>query len=566
MIVDKEVCTQLKPRFKRPFFLVSDDHRHPVFKSYDDKDTHSTAKPTEIDIRLSFQLMTCAEPADLVIASIKSLLAIKDVEDEIIIIDNNHSDKALYEPIASFCDDLDPKLNVRFYHIDAVAGFKSGALNLALGLMSQDSSHVVVVDSDYQALPHAREAIVTAIYHHPECALLQFPQFYRDGGYVNVHRELNHYFNYHLYRVFNRKRALSTGTYAVIRRESLLALGGWSAASITEDAQMGVLMHRHGMRSRFIPKVIATGLLPNTLPDLIAQRQRWIYGNAQVLVNYFSTSAAIGSDSVSKISHSVIERFNYTRAHFSQLGAWINFTGIFIILQIVTLLLIAGVLISSASIHLMALLSPLCLVYVAYAIFLARRLWAYSQDHGPLNAQMTTSDKSANDKRVDDKSVDDKTAPDNTVRQADYKNTVRTWLLHLNFWEFGALTWVPVLWGRDKPFICTPKLEQSLTRQRLWQHNILALPKLLLILNVITALLTAPFSLLYAPVIFGCAVTICVLKIWAASVAFDNYSFKNIPIKSTKPLTLTHRVQQGASKRIKDSLTSRISDENTANS
>ena len=178
---------------------------------------------------LSFQLMTRSEPPELVIATIQSLLAVKEATDEILIIDNNNTDTS-----------LDPALNVRFYHIDAVEGFKAGALNLALGLMNPDCSHIVVVDSDYQALPHARISIANAIKQYPNHTLLQFPQFYRSAGQVDTHSELNHYFNHHLYRPFNRKRALSTGTYAVIRRADLLSLGGWSGASITEDAQMAI--------------------------------------------------------------------------------------------------------------------------------------------------------------------------------------------------------------------------------------------------------------------------------------------------------------------------------------
>lgn len=53
---------------------------------------------------------------------------------------------------------------------------------------------------------------------------------------------------------------------------------------------MGVLMHHQGLQSQFIPEVIATGLLPTTLYDLITQRRRWIYGNMQVLSTYFSKS------------------------------------------------------------------------------------------------------------------------------------------------------------------------------------------------------------------------------------------------------------------------------------
>ena len=53
-----------------------------------------TANTTETltDEALSFQLMTRAEPPELVIATIKSLLAIKEARDEILIIDNNNKE------------------------------------------------------------------------------------------------------------------------------------------------------------------------------------------------------------------------------------------------------------------------------------------------------------------------------------------------------------------------------------------------------------------------------------------------------------------------------------------
>ncbi|MDO5770442.1 MAG: glycosyltransferase, partial [Psychrobacter sp.] len=140
-------------------------------------------------IRLSFQLMTRAEPAAMVIETIKSLIAIKAADDEILIVDNNHTDVNLYQPLAEYCAALDTKLNVHFYHVDAVVGFKAGALNLALGLMNPMCTHVVVVDSDYQALPHARASIASAIQTYPNHALLQFPQFYRDSERLELHSE-----------------------------------------------------------------------------------------------------------------------------------------------------------------------------------------------------------------------------------------------------------------------------------------------------------------------------------------------------------------------------------------
>lgn len=457
---------------------------------------------------LSFQLMTRAEPPELVIATIQSLLAIKEAHDEIIIIDNNNTETSMYQPLAAFCASLDADKQVHFYHIDAVEGFKAGALNLALGLMSPACSHLVVVDSDYQALTHARAAIANAIERHPDHALLQFPQFYRNTDQIDARGELNHYFNHHLYRPFNRDHALSTGTYAVIRRADLLSLGGWSGASITEDAQMGVLMHHSGLRSAFVPQVIATGLLPNTLNDLMSQRRRWIYGNMQVLNDYLALPSLFQTPTTSN-KKSMSERLTYVRAHLSQLSAWINFTGFFIFLQICSLLVI-GVALANQNFD-ASLLTPLYLVYASYAVFLIRRLWAYCQDQTPLNQQ-----------------VDKHHRPDIGAK-------MRTWLMHVNFWELGALSWLPVLWGRKKPFICTPKQAFIQTSRSLQMANIAALPKLVLVLNIITAFVVAPFSPLYSPVLFVCAMTVCLLKLAAAKVAMDNF----VPTEQKVPSIVT---------------------------
>ena len=450
-------------------------------------------------IRLSFQLMTRAEPAEMVIETINSLIAVKETDDEILIIDNNHTDVALYQPLAQFCAALDPMLNVHFYHIDAVVGFKAGALNLALGLMNPMCTHVVVVDSDYQALPHARASIAAAIETYPRHSLLQFPQFYRDAGRVEVHGELNHYFNYHLYRDFNRQRALSTGTYAVIQRTALIGLGGWSGASITEDAQMGVLMHRQGLQSQFIPRVIATGLLPNTVGDLMSQRCRWIYGNMQVLNTYFSNPLLPSSNPAKP--RSLGQRLGYMRAHLSQLSAWVNMTGIFILLHVFMLLLISGALLANVDMNLSLLLMPLYAVYTSYALFLGRRLWVYCHDAAPLNQQINGADKPY------------------------FYQKIRVWLMHLNFWELGALSWLPVLWGREKPFICTPKKVYVRTRRTVWISNIAALPKLIFITNLITLLIVAPFSPLYSPLLFACAMMVCLLKLWSAQMMLSNYGY-----------------------------------------
>ena len=54
-----------------------------------------SSQSTAATIAFSFQLMTRAEPPEMVIDTIKSLLAVKETTDEILIIDNNHTDKSL---------------------------------------------------------------------------------------------------------------------------------------------------------------------------------------------------------------------------------------------------------------------------------------------------------------------------------------------------------------------------------------------------------------------------------------------------------------------------------------
>lgn len=541
------------------------------------------------EMGISFQIMTRAEPADMVRATIASLLAIKETHDEIIIVDNNHSDEALYRPLQAYCEGLDESLRVRFIHQDYIPGFKAGALNLALKLMDPLCQYIVVVDSDYQALPWARSRIIEAISRHPDHALLQFPQYYRDAGLPDIHSELNHYFSYHIRRDFNRYFTLSTGTFAVINTDILRRLGGWSGASITEDAQMGVLMHRQGARSQFIPEIIATGLLPTTLIDLIGQRQRWIYGNMQVLFGYFrrppkaqspqaslfvSSPNSQNQQGFSNLSPKI--KLAYIRAHLSQLSAWVNFTGPFIGLHSAAVLIMIAARLSNNTKVIPPVLTVLTVCYLAYGLYLSRRLLAYLKDTQPLTfiddfvrpekakrsdeVAATTTHKVKKAKRKTRLSkwlinTAVKVMPKrlmNRVKQRfsrfsnnldesnnktrnprpdldlpnlttppvrSLKVRLRTWLVHLNFWELGALSWLPVLWGRQKPFVCTPKAAISQSHLKTIETDIRAIPKLLIVLNALTAILVVRHS----PALFVCALTLLTIKLAACGLIIANF-------------------------------------------
>ena len=148
--------------------------------------------------------------------------------------------------------------------MDKVANFKSGALNLALELMDASCSHIVVVDSDYQALPHAREAIAQAIVDYPTHALLQFPQFYRDKGLIDVHSELNHYFNF----------------LKAIREKDPMVIRGALQEGILSSSlcHFGNISYRAGEAGRDFKD--AFDLLNDLkVPDIVCQRLKALKGN-----------------------------------------------------------------------------------------------------------------------------------------------------------------------------------------------------------------------------------------------------------------------------------------------
>src|SRR5439155_21257400 len=68
------------------------------------------------------------EPPDMVIQTVRSLLAIDYPHYEVVVIDDNSDDEKLWRPVESWCADHD----VKFEHLENWPGYKSGALNYAL--------------------------------------------------------------------------------------------------------------------------------------------------------------------------------------------------------------------------------------------------------------------------------------------------------------------------------------------------------------------------------------------------------------------------------------------------
>ncbi len=240
--------------------------------------------------RFSVHVATHSEPAELVIRTLDALLDQDWPADgyEIIVMDNNTTDRALWMPVAAFCRAHPDRL--RFLHQSGVQGAKAGALNIALAHTPTRITHIVTVDADYivhrNFLSLAAEAL-----QRTGADYVQFPQSYASTATTapGIDAELEEYFRTNAAVADEAEAVLLTGTLCVISKTALIAVGGWSGATTTEDAELGVRLCNAGFAGRFINQIVGQGLLPLTLGDLEKQRYRWCSGNADTLLKHAPT-------------------------------------------------------------------------------------------------------------------------------------------------------------------------------------------------------------------------------------------------------------------------------------
>src|SRR5258707_894486 len=166
------------------------------------------------------------EPPDMVIDTLRSLLRIDYPRYEIILIDDNTDDEALWRPVQAWCR----RHGVKFAHLEDWPGYKSGALNYALREMTDERAEIIgVVDSDYQIEPAFLRRCAPA-FAEPWVGFVQSPQDYRGWAHAPYYRRL-----YYSYKYFfavsqpsrnERDGAIFAGTMGLIRRVALEQLGG----------------------------------------------------------------------------------------------------------------------------------------------------------------------------------------------------------------------------------------------------------------------------------------------------------------------------------------------------
>jgi len=238
--------------------------------------------------RVSIHVPTYDEPAEMVIASLNALARLDYENFEVLVVDNNTRDPAVWQPVEAHCRHLGERF--RFFHVSPLGGFKAGALNFAMAHTDPAAEVIGVIDSDYQ-VDACWLSELMPLFSDDSVTIVQAPQDYRDGDRslfkAMCEAEYRGFFHIGMVTRNERDAIIQHGTMTLVRRNALEQVGGWPEWCITEDAELGLRIFEHGYSATYVPRSYGRGLMPETFLDYKKQRFRWAYGAMRILRQHF---------------------------------------------------------------------------------------------------------------------------------------------------------------------------------------------------------------------------------------------------------------------------------------
>lgn len=238
--------------------------------------------------KVSLHVPCYAEPPDIVMSTLNALNRLQYPNLEVLVVDNNTKDPALWKPVEAHCRSLGT--HFRFFHVDPLKGAKAGALNFALRHTAPDAELVGIIDSDYCVEPDFLERLV-GFFDDPRIGYVQTPHDYRAWEANRFMRmcywEYVPHYRLEIACLNEWVASYIIGTMALIRREALEKAGGWAEWCLTEDSECAVRIHALGYTSIFLSQTFGRGLIPETFSGYKKQRLRWTIGPIQQIKRHW---------------------------------------------------------------------------------------------------------------------------------------------------------------------------------------------------------------------------------------------------------------------------------------
>lgn len=301
------------------------------------------------------------ERAETVIATIKAIQKLDYPSFEVIVINNNNQDRQNWSKIQKYIKNCGKRY--KFVHLDRISGYKAGALNYVNArLMDKDAKIEAIVDCDYLVTPDFLNKTV-GYFSDPKIGIVQAPQNYYNVNKYNIglFYEFRSFFTIVMHQAQRLNLVTSTGTMGLFRTD-LLKLGlTWNEWCITEDVEAGTHINSIGYRGVYVDKSLGKGLMPYDYISMVKQRQRWTYGNMQIIYK--------------DISHVIVNKglsFSQKLAFVTQLASWFHFelviAGIYLISNIIQLFGYSGSYFNFTSNLMLALLAFSVICHLIYFI------------------------------------------------------------------------------------------------------------------------------------------------------------------------------------------------------
>jgi exo-beta-1,3-glucanase (GH17 family)/cellulose synthase/poly-beta-1,6-N-acetylglucosamine synthase-like glycosyltransferase len=234
--------------------------------------------------KVSIHIPAYCEPPEMLNATLDSVAKLDYPNLECILVINNTPDPALWRPVEEHCKTLGERF--KFLRVENLAGYKAGALRLALDNTAADAEIIGVIDADYVVDATWLKDLVP-LFGDSRVGLVQSPQDHRDGDRSPMHLAMNAeyagFFDIGMVQRNECNAIIVHGTMCLIRRAALEAAGSWSSDTIVEDSDLGLTLLEQGWVAHYTNRRYGYGLLPDTFQAYKRQRDRWAFGGLQIM-------------------------------------------------------------------------------------------------------------------------------------------------------------------------------------------------------------------------------------------------------------------------------------------
>lgn len=238
--------------------------------------------------KVSIHLPIHNEPPEMVRKTLNALACVDYPNYEVLVMDNNTRDLAVWQPVQADCQRLGAQF--RFFHLDNWPGYKAGAINYALKNTAHDAEIIAVIDSDYLLSPDWLKSMVP-YFDQENVGFVQSPQDYRDL-HLNHFKEMCYweyagFFNIGMVQRNEYNAIIQHGTMTMVRRSAFEKVGSWGEWCICEDSELGLRLYEAGYDSVYCKESFGQGLMPDTFSGYMTQRFRWVYGAMQIIKQHW---------------------------------------------------------------------------------------------------------------------------------------------------------------------------------------------------------------------------------------------------------------------------------------